>query len=243
MQRKAEMQKLIALCEQWSVERGLDNSSSPIEQNFKLIEEFGELARHIQKKNVLEIMDGLGDTLVVCAVMASEVRPLLVSEESKNLNLFSTNEANFLTPVYHIDDLPKLFWSSTQALHRYSTYVIDTHAQQQCGHYLFQFAGKLGSQLDALAKCLSLDIVKCLKMAYSTIHFRSGEIVDGVFVKREPQAIVKVSTKKLDLDVDNLIQEIVEYAKQEQIDFFKVEFELVDDKQLTPINGLWIKEV
>lgn len=243
MERKAEMQKLIALCEQWSIERGLDNSSSPIEQNFKLVEEFGELARHIQNKNVLEIMDGLGDTLVVCAVMATEVRKFMVTPENAKLNLFATNDANFNMPIYHIGDLPKLFWATTQALHRYTTYAVDTNNQGQCGHYLFQFAGKLGSQLDALAKCLNLDIVKCLKMAYSTIHFRSGEIVDGVFVKREPQAIIEVSTKKLDLDVDNLIKDIVEFAQREQIDFFKVKFAIVDDKQLTPISGMWIKEV
>lgn len=240
MERKAEMQKLIALCEQWSVERGLDSNVTPLEQNLKLVEEFGELARHIQQKNVLEIMDGLGDTLVVCAVMATEVRKFMVSSESAELNLFATNDANFNMPIYHIDDLPKLFWATTQALHRYTTYAVDTNNQGQCGHYLFQFAGKLGSQLDALAKCLNLDIVKCLKMAYSTIHFRSGEIVDGVFVKREPQAIIQVSTKKLDLDVDNLIKDIVEFAQREQIDFFKVQFKIVDDKQLTPISGMWI---
>lgn len=239
MQRKVEMQKLIGMCEDWAVKLNLDKNVSPLNQNLKLIEEFGELAKNIQKRNVLEIMDGLGDTLVVCAVMASQVRKFIISAESASLNLFATNDANLNMPIHHIDDLPKLFWTATQALHRYTTFAVDSYQQKQSGHYLFQFAGKLVSEFDKLAKCLDLDIIKCLKMAYSTIHFRSGEIVDGIFVKREPQAVIQISTKLLDLSIDNLIERIVEYAYQNDIKFFKVEYtidDLAEDILVKEIN-------
>ena len=63
-----------------------------------------------------------------------------------------------------------------------------------------------------------------------------------MFVKRKPDAIIKVSTKKLELPVDILIKEIVEYAKENKIEFFKVKFELTDGC-FEVANGIWTKEV
>ena len=80
-----------------------------------------------------------------------------------------------------------------------------------------------------LALCLGVDFNKCVKMAYTTIHFRSGEIVDGIFIKRLPEAIIKIPTKKLELPIDDLINEVVKYAEENRIRFFKVEFDLEID--------------
>lgn len=241
-ERKEEMARLMCMCEDWSIKLGLNDNSTPLHQNLKQIEEFGELAKHIQKQDILEIMDAIGDTLVVACVAATQVRKFAVSENYHNLSLVSTNEANLNSPIHNKEDLPYLFWQTTQAVHRYSNYCVDAFTQKAHGHYLLMFAGKLVTELDKLAKCLNVDVVECLKMAYATIYFRSGQIVDGVFVKREPEAIIKISTKKLKLPIDNLIDEVVQYARQNEIDLFKVEFYLPSNG-LEPQCGMCIKEI
>ena len=52
-----------------------------------------------------------------------------------------------------------------------------------------------------------------------------------------------VSTKKLALSIDDLIAEVVECAKQADVKFFKVEFELAVDGAFEPTNGVWTREV
>ena len=106
------------------------------------------------------------------------------------------------------------------------TYTADAWNQQEHGHYLFQFFGHLMREAHSLAHTIGVNFNYCVKMAYTTIHFRSGEIVDGVFVKRVPQVTIIIPTDKLELPVDKLIQEVVEYTQRLKIKFFKVEFNL-----------------
>lgn len=63
-----------------------------------------------------------------------------------------------------------------------------------------------------------------LNMALTTISFRSGEIVNGVFVKREPNTVICVPYAFTKLSNEKLIEKINEYALQNEIKFFKIEF-------------------
>lgn len=244
MERKQELTDLVNRIEKWSASLGLNLNSNPLAQTLKFYEEVGELAKAIQAKDVLEIMDGLGDSVVVGAVMGSQLRRFSVSADYDKMPLVGIGqEYKSALPILPSEDQNRAFYQFVQDLQRYANYCVDAYTQEEHGHYLFMFYGRFLKSTQQLAECLGFDLNKCVKMAYTTIHFRSGEIIDGVFVKRKPDATIKISTKKLTLPVDNLIQEIVEYAQQQNIKFFKVEFDLTVDGALEPQNGIWTKEV
>nr|DAJ39503.1 MAG TPA: NTP-PPase-like protein [Caudoviricetes sp.] len=224
MTYKEELTDLVNKIEKWAVDLGLNNNSNPLHQTLKYYEEVGELATAIQERNLIEIMDGIGDSVVVGAVMGSQLRGFATNAKYDDMALDIGYVENRLVP----NDIhsPYIFWKYTQSLQTYINYCVDAYSQEEHGHHLFQFYGKFLQSAQQLANCLGIDFNKCVKMTYTTIHFRSGEIVDGMFVKREPDAIIKVSTKKLELPVDILIKEIVEYAKENKIKFFKVKFYL-----------------
>lgn len=232
MEQKQELTDLINRIEKWSADLGLNLKSTPKEQIMKFFEELGELSKALQEKNVLEIMDGIGDCVVVGAVMASQLRRFSVDVKYNKIPLTGTGiEYTGVYPVCLSGDLPNIFYTLTQDIQRYSNYCNDAFSQEEHGHYLFHFYGKILKSLHQLADCVGLDFNKCVKMAYITIYFRSGQIIDGVFVKREPQARIVISTKELALSVDELIAEVVERAEKNGVKFFKVAFELADDKE------------
>lgn len=232
MEQKEELTDLLNRIEKWSADLGLNVNSTPREQVMKFFEELGELSKALQTKNVLDIMDGIGDSVVVGAVMATQLRKFSVSEKYDTMPLTGIgNEYSGVYPIHPIEDMSRLFYALTQDIQRFNNYCNDAFLQEEHGHYLFQFYGKVLRSLHLLANCIGVDFIKCVKMAYATIHFRSGEIVDGVFVKRKPEQTIMVSTKKLALSIDDLIAEVVECAKQADVKFFKVEFELADDKE------------
>lgn len=231
MERKIELTDLVKRIEQWAVNLGLNENSNPLQQTLKYYEEVGELAKAIQQHNVIEVMDGIGDSVVVGAVLGSQMRKFSTSSEYDEMPLVGIGqEYSPVQPIFPVEFLSRKFYEYIQNLQRYVNYCVDAYAQEQHGHYLFHFYGAFLKSAQQLSECMGLDFNKCVKMAYTTIHFRSGEIIDGVFVKRKPDATIKISTKKLELPVDKLIEEIVEYAQQNKIKFFKVEFDLeIDD--------------
>lgn len=230
MKSKEELTYLVNKIEKWAVDLGLNNNSNPLKQTLKYYEEVGELAKAIQQNNLIEIMDGIGDSVVVGAVMGSQLREFSINAKYDDMPLVGVeNEYAPFNAILSPDNLPQIFYSFVMSLQNYISYCVDAYEQEEHGYYLFKFYGNFLNLAHQLANCLNIDFNKCVKMAYTTIHFRSGEIIDGVFVKREPDAIIKVSTKKLELPVDVLIKEIVEYAKQNEIKFFKVKFDLEID--------------
>lgn len=76
---------------QWSMEREL-HKAEPSKQMMKLIEELGELSKAIIRGDYKEMVDGLGDSLVVLIILAQQLGiPLEVAlesayEEIKNRN-------------------------------------------------------------------------------------------------------------------------------------------------------------
>lgn len=231
MKSKEELTNLVNKIEKWAVDLGLNSNSNPLKQTLKYYEEVGELAKAIQQNNLIEIMDGIGDSVVVGAVMGSQLREFSINAKYDDMPLVGVeNEYAPFNAILSPDNLPQIFYSFVMSLQNYISYCVDAYEQEEHGYYLFKFYGNFLNLAHQLALCLGVDFNKCVKMAYTTIHFRSGEIVDGVFVKRKPDATIQISTKKLELPVDKLIKEIVEYAQQNKIKFFKVEFDLnIDD--------------
>jgi len=56
----------------WAQDRNLIKGSDPKSQFVKLIEEAGELANAIGKKNDIEFADAIGDMVVVLTIMAAQ---------------------------------------------------------------------------------------------------------------------------------------------------------------------------
>ncbi|UUG68581.1 hypothetical protein YPHTV1_00019 [Halomonas phage YPHTV-1] len=66
------LNKLIANIQAWAIERGLDEAE-PEKQLNKLIEEVGELAQGINKGNLTQIMDGIGDGFIVLTILCMQL--------------------------------------------------------------------------------------------------------------------------------------------------------------------------
>jgi NTP pyrophosphatase (non-canonical NTP hydrolase) len=60
------------LIRQWATDRNLIEGSDMKSQFVKLIEEAGELANSIAKKNDIEFADAIGDMVVVLTIMAAQ---------------------------------------------------------------------------------------------------------------------------------------------------------------------------
>jgi NTP pyrophosphatase (non-canonical NTP hydrolase) len=58
---------------QWATDRNLIGGSEPRDQMLKLVEEMGELATAIQKKDRLGQIDAIGDCAVVLCIIAEQL--------------------------------------------------------------------------------------------------------------------------------------------------------------------------
>lgn len=56
----------------WAHDRNLVEGGTPQAQFVKLIEEIGELANGINKKREHEVLDGIGDAVVVLTILAAQ---------------------------------------------------------------------------------------------------------------------------------------------------------------------------
>ena len=66
------------LIREWAETRGLYNNGDPKTQTLKLMEEAGEICRAVLKKDEPEIIDGIGDCVVVLTNLASIISLLLI---------------------------------------------------------------------------------------------------------------------------------------------------------------------
>ena len=71
MENLEKVNSLLSLIHDWVVTKGL-HTHEPLYQLAKLNEEFGELNKAVLKNDTIKIIDGIGDVLVVCTVMAAQ---------------------------------------------------------------------------------------------------------------------------------------------------------------------------
>lgn len=67
------MNKMTKLIEKWATDRNLHNAE-PSKQMLKLMEEVGELSKAVGKDDVLQIVDGIGDIVVVLTILALQYK-------------------------------------------------------------------------------------------------------------------------------------------------------------------------
>ena len=64
--------ELFQLVRGWAADRNLIAGSTAVNQMLKLTEEVGELARAVGKQDMKEIVDGIGDCMVVLTILAAQ---------------------------------------------------------------------------------------------------------------------------------------------------------------------------
>lgn len=159
------------LVKQWAVDRNLIKGSTPEAQCIKLIEEYGELARGIAKKDEALIKDSIGDTLVVCIILAAQLG-------SDNFNIdkliFERSEVN------SANVREKLVMNGATELGAISYFINVTNRD------IDRCVGNIYALCDTLAEIAYLykwSLADCLIAAYNEIKDRKGRMVDGIFIK------------------------------------------------------------
>lgn len=165
IRRTQLMSNLIDLTEkieQWAQDRNLHTADS-IKQYDKLVEEFGELMKGINKQDMDMIKDSIGDMYVVLVVLSKQTGSSVV-------DLLKDGRVDTLRPEHstfsYIDCLFSLSESLTLKAYDIIHDVEDIKRElaKTCGEYY-------------------LDFIDCVVLAYDEIKDRKGKMVDGKFVK------------------------------------------------------------
>lgn len=159
------------LVKQWAVDRNLIEGSKPEAQCIKLIEEYGELARGIAKKDEVLIKDSIGDTLVVCIILAAQL-----GSDSFDIDklIFERSEVN------SANAREKLVMNGATELGAISYFINVTNRD------IDRCIGNIYALCDTLAEIAYLykwSLADCLVAAYNEIKDRKGRCVDGIFIK------------------------------------------------------------
>lgn len=220
MKENEKVSHLLRLLVEWSKGKGLDKLT-PLDQLPKLNSEFGELGEAYTKKDLIGIMDGIGDSITVCTVIASQYERLygvtgITNYYHKLKHFVSGNE-------YY--DLHYLLSSFIELAVMY--YPLSTDNKHRI-EYIRQAYSRVIISADKFAQSQGTTLYECLNMALTTISYRTGEIVNGVFVKRVPTTAILVPVVWLKLEHEKLIEKINEYVLQNKIELFKIEFKFTD---------------
>jgi NTP pyrophosphatase (non-canonical NTP hydrolase) len=163
------MKKLIDLVEQWSVDRNL-NEANPIKQYDKLIEEYGELVKGLNKNDKNLIKDSIGDMLVVMIIMMQQIKG--DRELAVELSKFGEDKANTVNYVKSLSILGG---------------KLEGFTSDKTNGDLFSEVQAMISNIIYLLKQTAadhnMDLITCLKSAYEEIKDRKGKMIDGKFVK------------------------------------------------------------
>lgn len=158
------MSNLIELTEnieQWATDRKL-HTADPIKQYDKLIEEFGELMKGINKHDMPMIKDSIGDMYVVLVVMSNQTHESM-------LDILANGGVETIRPQHSTFGYIRELNILAQRLNHsnlicYEVQAINNQMAKTCAEY-------------------EISIVDCVELAYLEIKDRKGEMRDGKFVK------------------------------------------------------------
>ena len=138
---------------QWADEKGILSKATPEKQFLKFIEETGELAKAILTSDSHEFIDAVGDVFVTIVIHAKLKD---ISFEHKSTRVFATeNDTMIGSMVNYV--LDERYEVSIETL-------IDIH---------------YGNELLTEEK----NFADCVEVAYNVIAGRTGEMINGSFVK------------------------------------------------------------
>lgn len=152
--------------EQWAVDRKL-HTADPIKQYDKLIEEFGELMKGINKNDMLMIEDSIGDMYVVMVVMCRQLGLSMT-------DLLKVESVETLRPEHST-------FGYVRALNRLADNMKSNEFYD--GYVFIWNALDIEKQLIKTCGEYYLDFTYCVDLAYNEIKDRKGEMRDGKFIK------------------------------------------------------------
>ncbi|CDR26454.1 MazG-like family protein [Staphylococcus schweitzeri] len=165
-----QLQELTKKIERWSTERNL-NTANSIKQFDKLIEEYGELVKGLNKQDIRTIKDSIGDMFVVITIMMQQIKGNIEIA----IRLMSFGDYDTSTICY-IKSLNYVGNSLTKFIEEEPT---NGNLFAQLQSYLSNVIG----MLEETAKEYDTDLISCVQLAYDEIKDRKGRMIDGKFVK------------------------------------------------------------
>lgn len=183
----------------WALVRNLQ-TAQPQSQVLKLVEEAGEIVTALENGDISEILDGVGDVIVVLTVMSTQVESGKDMYEAIETELgaseFFTSENRNLDVGTASTLLLRLLgeFSSAVARGQYEKYADITSSivsslysilQSVVEPYYFEIADEEErEEFYEPYGLLDLSILSiAIRLAYNEIKHRKGKMVDGVFVK------------------------------------------------------------
>ena len=159
-----DLQEFTGLIEQWAEDRNL-HTADPIKQYDKLIEEFGELMKGINKQDMPMIKDSIGDMYVVMTIMSMQTDNSMVKLlEDGGIETIRPKHSTF-GYMFVLSDLGDLLNDRISFIMP-QIYDLKNQLVRTCGEYNISF-------------------MDCVGLAYNEIKGRTGIMKNGTFIKRE----------------------------------------------------------
>ena len=152
----------------WSDDRNITTGSTPARQFLKLMEEFKETCEAIECHDVADTMDGIGDTLVVLAIILHQTGQNFHAPFQKGLDMRAAHAGL-------IDD-PMIVLGSSLG-------EIAVGIAKESPITIKEGCSGVVKGLKMLCDAAAIDINDCMSEAWEAIKDRRGVLVGGVFVK------------------------------------------------------------
>lgn len=169
------VEEYIGLIKLWAQDRNLIEGSTFAKQSSKLISEYAELAKHLDKnvsENAHLISDDVGDMIVVltilCAQVGMDIEPLI--PDSVHRKSETSLDVDGLLAIIGLG-------VSSVAICQLEEDV--AKGMQGMTHVI---TGLMES-FSAMAQLFDSDFLSSLEQAYNDIKDRKGRMIDGKFVK------------------------------------------------------------
>lgn len=156
---KKELSVLADKIIKWADEKGILEKATPEKQLLKVIEEHGELARAILKKDVPEFVDAVGDCFVTIVIHAE-----LCFEKINYDNLDNILNRD-LAHIRHSESIIHSVHLTSKQFHLQAVQMLYT------------------TYLNNLNMVCGISFINCVESAYNVIAGRTGEMRNGTFVK------------------------------------------------------------
>ena len=173
------MQYNIKLVTEWAINKGLVGTSNQAvcAQFIKGVEEGGEIFDAILNRDKDELIDAIGDRLVVATIECLNAGLAPVDYIKRVRYAECDKFIMFETAVASKEalELACEYGSMQGQLAR------RVAKQQPIGEYIIEVI----RSLNRISTLLCVDIGECYRIAYNVIRNRTGSTVDGVFVKDE----------------------------------------------------------
>ena len=137
----------------WAEDKGIFEKSDPTSQFLKTIEELGELASAVNKNDLPEIKDAIGD-VTVTQILLAEMQDDAIDLDDEIICDFS----NIKTAVVEL-----------------TTYLYEAFRYSEYDDAI--------QILNTIANHYGWTLQECLQSAYDVIIKRTGKMENGVFVK------------------------------------------------------------